>query len=95
MNLADEVAQHLLRDLEVADHPVLERTDRADGTGGLAEHVTCYQTNRLAVVQDNVGPFAHRHHGRFVEDDPFVPDANQRRTGTEIDTHVHTEDAED
>ena len=95
MDLVDEVAQHGLGDFEVTDDSVFHRTNGADRTGGLAKHVACDQTDSLTVVKDDVGPFTHRHDGRLIEDNPLVSDANQCRTSTEIDTHIHTENAED
>src|SRR4051812_12581371 len=38
VHLLDEVAEHLLRHLEVGDHPVLERPDRGDRARRAAEH---------------------------------------------------------
>src|ERR1700742_1892140 len=38
VHLLDEVAQHLLGDLEVGDHPVLQRPNRRDRAGRASEH---------------------------------------------------------
>ena len=38
VHLLDEVAQHLLGDVEVGDHAVLQRADRADRSRRAAEH---------------------------------------------------------
>jgi hypothetical protein len=38
VHLLDEVAEHLLRDVEVGDDAVLQRTDGGDRAGCSAEH---------------------------------------------------------
>ena len=45
MRLVDEMLDHLLGDLEVGDHPVAHRPDRAHVVGRLAHH-------QLGVVAD-------------------------------------------
>jgi hypothetical protein len=94
VNLADEVAQHLLGDFEVTDDAVFERTNGADRAGGFAQHLARDQTDGLAVIEDNIRPFSDGDDGRLVQNNSFVANTNQRGTGTEIDPHVHAEKAE-
>jgi hypothetical protein len=47
MDLLDEMAQHLLGDVEVRDHPVLQRADRADRPRRAAEHALGLEADRV------------------------------------------------
>ena len=87
MHLLDEVAEHLLADLEVGDDAVLERSDRLDVGRCTADHP-------LGLEADSQGPAVvgvDRHHGRFVEDDALTTHIDEGVGGTEVDGHVATD----
>ena len=46
MGALDEVAEHRLGDLEVGDHAVLDRADRADVAGRASEHLLRLEADR-------------------------------------------------
>ena len=95
VHLADEIAEHGLGDLEVADHAVLHRTDRRNGAGGLAEHLVGDDAHRLAVVENDIGALADGYHRGFIENDAFIADAHQRVAGTQVDPHIDAEPSQD
>ena len=51
VHLLDEVAEHLLGDVEVGDHAVLERADRRDRAGRPAEHALRLDADRVHVAR--------------------------------------------
>jgi hypothetical protein len=80
----DEVAEHLLADLEVGDDPVLQGPDGLDVTGRPADHP-------LGLGPDRQGPAVlhiHGHHRRLVQDDAATTDVDKRVGRTQIDGHV-------
>ena len=83
---ADEVLDHLLRDLEVGDDAVAQGADGLDVAGRAADHLL----GLVADGQDLLAPVlvADRHHGRLVEDDAAALDVDQRVGRAEIDRHV-------
>jgi hypothetical protein len=86
VHLLDEVAQHLLRDVEVGDHAVLERPDRGDGSRGAAQHPLGFDPDRVDLARARVD----RHHGRLGEHDPAAAHVHQRIGGAEVHGHVAT-----
>ena len=82
--LANEVAQHLLGDLEVIDHAVLERADGADRAGGAAQHALGLATHGV----DFAGALVDGHHGRLGEHDAAAADIHQGVGGTQVDGDV-------
>ncbi len=62
----DEVAQHLLGDVEVGDDPVFERPDGGDGAGGAAQHALGVGAYRQHFSRAGVDG----HHRGLGEDDP-------------------------
>src|SRR4029078_9070287 len=66
VHLLDEVAEHLLRHVEVGDDPVLERADRLDRPGRAAEHALRLDADRVDLARALVD----RDDRRLAEDDP-------------------------
>ena len=84
MNAADELAQHLLGDLQVGDHPVAERPAGRDRRRRAADHA-------LGLVPDRehaAGLGVLGHDGGLRDGDPVPADVNQRVRGSEIDREV-------
>jgi hypothetical protein len=69
----DEVAQHLLADLEVRDDPVLQRPDGLDVARGAADHPLGLGADRQRA------PVLHVHgdHGGLVEHDAPAADVDE------------------
>src|SRR6478736_3596558 len=88
VHLLDEVAQHLLADVEVRDDAVLERPDRLDVTRGAADHPLRFRADRKRA------PVLHvdRDDGRLVEDDAATPYVDQGVGRPEVDGHVTADD---
>jgi hypothetical protein len=87
----DEVAQHLLGDVEVGDHPVLERAHGLDVGRGAADHALGF----VADGQDRAGERVDRDHRWLVQDDAVAPNVDERVRGPEVDSHVLTQEPED
>ena len=85
----DEVAQHLLGDVEVGDHAVLERPDRLDRPRGPAEHPLRVDADRV----DLTGRRVDRDHRRLREHDAAASDIDERVRGPEVDRHVAAPEA--
>ena len=69
-----EVPEHELAHVDVGNHPVLQRADRLDATGGPSKHT-------LRLEPDPEHPpvrLVQRHHRRLVQDDPLAPHVDQR-----------------
>src|ERR671910_940509 len=84
VRLADEVAEHLLADLEVRDDTVLERPDRLDVAGRAPDHA-------LGLDADRDGsPVAHvdGNDRGFVEHDALATPVDHGVGRAEIDRHV-------
>ena len=75
----DEVAQHLLADLEVGDHAVLQRADRLDGLGATIIRLASRPTATGASIVDVDGD-----DGGLVEDDALTVDVDQRVGGAQF-----------
>src|SRR5579884_1076995 len=89
VHLLDEVAQHLLRDVEVGDDAVLERPDRADRAGRATEHPFCLEADRVHLAR----PLVDRHDRRLGENDPAAAHVHERVRRTEVDRHVAAAEA--
>ena len=82
--LRDEVAQHLLGDLEVGDHAVPQRPDRADRSRRPADHPLGLGADRVHAPR----LLRDRDHGRLEEDDSAPANEHERVRRAEIDRHV-------
>jgi len=80
----EEEPQHLLGDVEVGDHAVLERSHREDPIGGAAQHALRLEPDPL----DLAGGFLDRDDGGLVQDDPLALDVDQGVGGAEIDGNL-------
>src|SRR5581483_1298248 len=83
-NLTDEVAQHLLGDLEVGDHAVTQRAAGGDRRRRAPDHPLGVRADRVHLPAAGVG----RHDRRLGDHDPLTLDVDQRVRGPEIDRHV-------
>ena len=86
MHLRDEVLEHSLRNLEVGDDPILQRADSRDVSRGAAQHalsIDPYGGHGLLIVV-----LPDRHHGGFIEDDPLVPEVDQRVRRPQVDGEI-------
>ena len=87
MHLADEMLDHLLRDLEVGDHAVAHRADGLDIAGGSPQHhlgVIADGANGLLAAAGGDGS----NHAGFIEHDAAPFDIDQRIRRPKIDGHV-------
>ncbi len=87
----DEVLDHLLGDVEVADDAVAQGADRDDVRRRAADHPLRLGADRqdllrLGVDRDDAG---------LADDDPAVADVDERVRRPEVDPDVAGEDAED
>ena len=90
VHLVDEVPDHLLGDVEVADDAVAQRPDGNDVRGSPPDHAL-----RLgADGEDALGSGVHGHHRRLADDDAAVADGDEGVRRAEIDADVVTEEAE-
>src|SRR6266540_739255 len=90
-HLADEVVEHLLGDVEVADDTVLERTDRDDARRRPPDH-----SLRLCADREDVtGTQILRDDRRLRDDDAASTHVDQRVRGPEIDADIAREQAEE
>jgi hypothetical protein len=84
VHLLDEVAEHLLRHLEVGDDAVLERPDGGDRARRAAEHPLGLDAHGVDLARALV----HRHDGRLGEHDAAAAHVHEGVRGAEIDRHV-------
>jgi hypothetical protein len=86
VRLADEVAEHLLADLEVRDDAVLQRSDGLDVAGGAPDHALGFDADRDGfAVADVDGD-----HGGLVQDDAPAAHVDDGVGRAEVDGHVPT-----
>ena len=86
MDLLDEVAQHLLGDVEVGDDPISEWSNGCDVGGSAPDHpFRLHADGQSAAVLGVDGD-----HRRLVEHDATAPHVDKRVGGSEIDGHVLT-----
>ncbi len=89
VHLLDEVAQHLLSDVEVGDHAVLERADGRDRAGCPAEHSLGLHPDRVDVTR----PLVDGDDRGLRQHDPASPHVDERVCGAEVDGHVTAAEA--
>ena len=89
VHLLDEVAEHLLGDVEVGDDAVLERPDRGDRPGRAPEHPLRLGADRVHLA----GALVDRDDRRLAEDDPAAADVDERVGGSEVHGHVPAAEA--
>jgi hypothetical protein len=77
----EEVAEHLLRHVEVGDHAVLHGADGEDALGRAAEHALGLQPDALDLLRLAVD----RHHRGLVQHDALALDVDQGVGGAEVD----------
>ena len=80
----DEVAQHLLGDLEVGDHAVPQGSDRSDRSGRPADHPLGLGADRVHAAR----LLGDRDHRRLEQHDPAPADEHERVRRAEVDRHV-------
>ena len=83
-HLADEVAQHLLGDLEVGDHAVAQRAGGRDRRRGAPDHPLRLGAHRVHLA----GRQVRGDHRRLGDDDPPPADVDERVGGAQVDRHV-------
>ena len=89
VHLLDEVAEHLLGDVEVGDDAVLERPDRRDRARRAAEHALRLDADGVDVARALVD----RDDGRLGEHDAAAAHVDERVGGAEVDGHVAAAEA--
>ena len=90
MNLADEMLDHFLRDLEIGDDTVTQRAAGRDVPGGAAEHLLRFFADRDHVLLAT--SFGDRDDTGLGENDATALHVNKRVGGAEIDRHVSGHD---
>ena len=90
VDAVDEVAQHLLADLEVGDDAIFEGPNRLNVARGPPDHPLglrsyCQRPTILDV---------HGDHRGLVQDDAATADIDQRVRRSEVDGHVSTQQEE-
>src|SRR5258705_224361 len=91
VHLADEVVEHLLGDVEVADDAVLQRTDGDDARGGSSDHSLGLGTNR----EDLTRALILGDDRRLGDHDAAPAHMHERVRRAEIDADVAGEHAEE
>ena len=89
VNALDEVTQHLLGDVEVGDHTILQRPDGADRPGRAAEHPLGVDADRVDLAAARVD----RDHRGLREHDASPTYVDERVRGPEVDRHVAAAEA--
>ena len=82
--LLDEVLDHILGQVVLADHPVPQGADGDDIAGGASEHLLGF----AADLHQLIGLPVYGDDGRFFQDDAPSLDVDEHRGGTEIDTDI-------
>src|SRR5439155_8733112 len=90
VHLLNEVAKHLLGDIEVAYHAVAERTDRDDRRGRPPDHALGLSSDR----EHRAGPGVLRDDGGLADDDPAPTNVDEGVGRAEIDTDITRDQAE-
>src|SRR5216684_656209 len=89
VHLLDEMAEHLLGHVEVGDHAVLERADRADRPRRAAEHALRLEADGVHLTRALVD----RDDRRLGEHDPATSHIDKRVRRSEVDGHVAAAEA--
>jgi len=84
VHLVDEVLEHVLGDVEVADDAVLQRPDRDDVLRRAAEHPLGLGTDR----EDRAGLQVLRDDGRLADHDAATADVHERVRRAEVDADI-------
>ena len=90
VHLLDEVPEHLLGDVEVGDHAVLQRAHRLDVARRASDHALGLGAHR----KDGSGKGVDRDDARLVEHDAAATHVHERVRGAEVDGHVATKEPE-
>src|SRR6266511_3176619 len=88
VNPLDEVAEHLLADVEVGDHAVLQGTNRLDVGRGAPDHPLRLHAHRQRPVVLGVD----RDDRRLVQHDSLAAHVDDGVRGAEVDSHVVADD---
>ena len=89
VHLLDEVAEHLLGDVEVGDDAVLQRADRGDRSRRAPEHALRLDADRVHLARALVD----RDDRRLGENDAAAAHVDERVRGAEVDGHVAAAEA--
>jgi hypothetical protein len=89
VHLLDEVAQHLLRHVEVGDHAVLERANCRDRPGRATEHPLRLDADGVHLAR----PLVDCDDGGLREHDPTAAHVHERVRRAEVDGHVAAAEA--
>jgi hypothetical protein len=84
MHFLDEMAQHLLRYVEICDHTILQGPDRLDRARSAAQHPLRLEAHRVHLPATDVD----RDHRGLREDDPPAAHVDERVGGAEVHSHV-------
>jgi hypothetical protein len=91
VDLVDEVLDHLLGHVEVADHAVAQRSDGDDAGGRAAEHAL-----RLGAYGEHAArPRLDGDHAGLADHDPAIADVDEGVGSAEVDPDVAGEQAEE
>ena len=80
VNLANEVTQHRLGDVEVGDDAVLHRTNSSDVARGAAQHLLRLVAYGADLTRNGI----EGHHGRLAQHDTLILDVNEGIGGAEV-----------
>ena len=89
MHLLDEVPQHLLGDVEVGDHAVLQRADRGDRARRATEHPLRLDADGVHLA----GSLVDGDDGGLGEHDAAAADVHERVGRAEVHGHVAAAEA--
>ena len=84
MDLLDEIAEHLLADVEVCDDAVLEGAGGLDVAGCAADHPLGLGAHR----QQGAGQDVDGDHRRLVQHDALAPDVDEGVGGAQVDGDI-------
>ena len=86
VNLADEMLDHFLRDLEIGDDAVAQRTDRLDVPRSAAEHqLGLFANGENKLLASDAGD---GHHRGLVKHDPPALHIDEGIRRAEVDRHI-------
>ena len=86
MDLADEVFDHFLSNVEIRDHTIAHRADGLNGARGTTQHqfrIFAKGQSLFHTIFDLVC-----NNRRFIQHDTFATHINKRVRGTEVDRHI-------
>jgi len=91
VHLTNEVVEHQLRDVKIADHPIFERPHRDNVGRGSADHAFGIGAN----AKRPLGFGVDGDHRRFINDDALARTSHERIRRAEIDADVTGEHPHD